>query len=286
MQPVKASPWRFIAVVTALVFGVIVAVNKTVFEEHDLVVAIYNAGGHLVTPTLVGAGFLGIVVLCSLTIFGKLSLRDIGWKWEMLIPGVAATVTLWIAMQLVEAIANFVANGQFQVSPSWAASGFATVVGVLIGQVFGTAVAEETFFRGFLLPQLRQKFTRMNAAVGIGLAIAISQLAFAFFHLPNLVLGVSGKVGTGFFDIASQLALDFGIGIVFAAVYMRTGNLFLVMGIHALQNAGTSVVATPIDPALVMLILAVVAFAATFAPAAMQRFRGGAPSRRLSAQGG
>jgi uncharacterized protein len=90
------------------------------------------------------------------------------------------------------------------------------------------------------------------------MAVVTSQLLFALYHLPNLVVGNSGQVGTSPTEIAVQLGLDFCIGVVYAALYLLTGNLFLVIGIHALQNAGTSLVATPIDPHLVMFALAVV----------------------------
>lgn len=279
---IKSTSWTFILLASALVFGVIAAANKTVSEEHELLAAIYTGTAHLVTPTLLQAGFFSIFVLALLLLGGKLSLPDMGWKWEFLVPGLAATVVLWLVMQLVEVIANFALNGQFQFSSSWSALAVATAVGVLVGQFFGTAVSEETFFRGFLLPQLRLKFNRMSGAVALGLAIVVSQLAFSLYHLPNLILGVSGEVGTGFADISIQLAIDFAIGVVFAAVYLRTGNLFLVMGIHALQNAGTSVVVTPIDPSQVMLSLAIIVFLATFVPEIMRRLRGVGPTPRGS----
>jgi hypothetical protein len=51
-------------------------------------------------------------------------------------------------------------------------------------------------------------------------------------------------------------------------------NLFLVIGIHALHNAGTSIVVTPIDPALLILSLAVIVLLLTFVPAVSRRLRG------------
>jgi membrane protease YdiL (CAAX protease family) len=128
--------------------------------------------------------------------------------------------------------------------------------------VMALAPAEETFFRGFLLPQLRIKFAHLNTPAAV--AIVASQLLFALYHLPNLVMGNSGHVGTAPTEIAVQLGLDFLIGVVYAALYLLTRNLFLVIGIHALQNAGTSLVATPIDPHLVMFALAVVLLLLTF----------------------
>ena len=124
------------------------------------------------------------------------------------------------------------------------------------------------------MTQLWIKWKRLNPVVAVGAAIAASQAVFALYHLPNLVLGVSGRAGTGFSEVATQLALDFAIGIVFAAIYLRTGNLFLVMGIHALQNARTSLVATPVDPSLVIFALAIIVVLATFTPSAWPRLSG------------
>lgn len=278
---IKAASWLFILLSIFLVFGIVVEINHAFQEEGEFFAAVLNATGHLVTPTLLGAGLLALIVIGGLVVLGKFSFRDLGWKRGNFVPGIAVALALWIVMQLVEVIASFAINGQLQFSPTWIDMGAGAVIGVLIGQSLGTATAEETFFRGFLLPQLRLKFNRKNTALALGLAIVISQLLFSLYHLPNLLLGNSGKVGTGFGDIAIQLGLDFFIGVVFAAVYVRTGNLFLVMGIHALQNAGTSIVATPVDPALVMFTLAIIAFLATFAPAVARRLNGLGPRPQL-----
>lgn len=269
----RASSWLFISLSIAVVFGIVVEINHAFYDEPGFFTAVLNATGQLVTPTLLGAGLLAMVVIGGLVILGKLSFRELGWKRENFIPGIAAAVVLWIVMQLVEIIANFAINGELRLSPTWSEMGAGAVIGVLVGQSLGTATGEETFFRGFLLPQLRLKLARLNASWAIVASILLSQLVFSLYHLPNLLLGNSGKVGTGLADIATQLALDFFIGVVFAAVYIRTGNLFLVMGIHALQNAGTSIVATPIDPALLMFALAIIVVLGTFAPAVVRWFR-------------
>jgi uncharacterized protein len=278
---VKSSSWRFVLLSIFVVFGLVTEINHTFHDEGEFFTGVLNATGQLVTPTLLGAGLLAIVIVGGLIVLGHLSFRDLGWKRENFVPGIAAAAVLWIVMQLVEVIADFAINGQFRLSPAWSGMGAGAMIGVLVGQSLGTAPAEETFFRGFLLPQLRVKFNRMKTGVAIGLAIVVSQLVFSLYHVPNLLLGNSGRVGTGSGDIATQLVLDLFIGVVFAALYIRTGNLFLVMGIHALQNAGTSLVATPIDPALVMFALAISVVLGTFAPAVARRLPGSGPRPHL-----
>jgi len=285
---VKPASWRFIVAAALGVMALVMGVNLSFRFDNGLYDAVYRGTSHLVTPTLVGAGVLTVVVIVGLVVGGRLSLRDLGWRWELLVPGLAATAVIWIVMQVIEVIAQLANNGQFTLSPSWSRVGVATVIGVLLGQTFGTAAGEETFFRGFLVPQLHMRFARMRGPIAIGAAIGLSQAVFALYHLPNLVLGNSG-LGTGPMDIFTQLGLDFAIGVVFASLYVRTGNIFLVMGIHALQNAGTSVVATPIQPAAVMLALAVVVLIATFVPGIVTRLRRGharpqTPKPKLSGQ--
>jgi len=269
---VRPASWRFIVAAALGVMALVTGINLSFRFDNGLYDAVYHGTSHLVTPTLIGAGLLTAAVIVGLVLGGKLSFRDFGWKWEFLVPGLAATAVIWIVMQLIEVIAQLGSNGQLALSPSWSRLGATTVIGVLLGQTFGTAAGEETFFRGFLVPQLHLRFAHMRAPMAIGAAIGLSQAVFSLYHLPNLILGNSG-LGTGPLDVVSQLGLDFAIGVVFASLYVRTGNIFLVMGIHALQNAGTSVVATPIQPAAVMLALAVVVLLATFVPGFVNRLR-------------
>jgi hypothetical protein len=147
-------------------------------------------------------------------------------------------------------------------------------LGVLLGYALGVAPAEETFFRGLLLPQLRLKFSELAPAVAVGAALAVSQLLFALYHLPSELLGGSSGVGMGALDIAIDVGRLFLIGLLYAALYLRTGNLFLVIGIHAVEDAGITIVAAPLDPGLVILGLAAVTLLTTFIPAVARWLRG------------
>jgi uncharacterized protein len=264
--PTAVLSWRFIAVAYVGAFALITAVNLGYRVFRDIKIAIYVNSAHLITPTLIGAGLFFVVTTLALLATGKLHPNDLGWKRSTLARGLALTVGLWIAFQLVELAAALATGAAPRLSPDATAAGWATAVGTLLGLLLGLAPGEETFFRGFLLPALRAKFAHMKTTSAVVVAILVSQLLFALYHLPNLVMGNGGKVGTTAPEIAVALGLDFLIGVVFAGLYLRTGNLFLVIGIHALQDAGTSVVATPIDPALVIFTLAVVLLLATFIP--------------------
>jgi membrane protease YdiL (CAAX protease family) len=265
--PSRVVSWRFITLATAGAFALITLLNVSFRVFHDFYVTVYLASAHLITPTLIIGGVFFAVTMIGLISFGELRAHDLGWQWSKVGPALVLTAGIWIAFQLVELGAALAPGTGPRLSPDWTAAGWATAVGVLLGVALGVAPGEETFFRGFLLTQLRMKFAHMNATTAVTAAVILSNLAFALYHLPNLVLGNSGKVGTTPSDIAVQVGVDFLVGVVFAGLYLRTGNLFLVIGIHALQDAGTSLVATPIDPGLVIFTLTVVLLLATFAPA-------------------
>jgi membrane protease YdiL (CAAX protease family) len=273
---IKRSSSRFIAIAMVGLFALTLALNLIFRFGRGFYLPIYNGSHHLVTPTLMGAGTLGVVVVAVLVGYGKLRFHDFGWIGARLVPGLVTIAVLWIAMQLVEVVSGLATKGQIQLSPTLRSGGWTTVVGVLIGQALGTAPAEETWFRGFLLPQLQIRLGHLNPAPALGLAIVASQAAFALYHLPNLLLGNSGVVGTTALDITSQLGIDFAVGVLLAGIYIRTGNLFLLMGIHALLNAGTSVVATSIDPVPVLLGLAMLILVLTFVLPRPRRLGGAA----------
>jgi len=284
---IKRSSSGFIAFATVAVFVLTLALNLAFSVGRGFYLPIYNGSHHLVTPTLLGAGTLGVAVVAILVGYGRLRFRDFGWIGSKLVPGLAAVAVLWIAMQLVEVVFGLATKGQLQLSTTLTSPGWTTVVGVLIGQALGTALAEETFFRGFLLPQLLIRLGHLSPARGFGLAIVGSQALFALYHLPNLVLGNSHVVGTTALDITSHLGIDFVLGVLFAGIYIRTGNLFLLMGLHALLDAGTSVVATPIDPIPILFGLAVLILVLSFVLPRPRKFGGAAttPSSSLPRSG-
>lgn len=64
-----------------------------------------------------------------------------------------------------------------------------------------------------------------------------------------MVSGLSGL------DLALGLLAPGLLGVVFALVYLRTGNLFIAVGLHALVNAPTLLFAGSSIPAMVMLAM-------------------------------
>ncbi len=91
------------------------------------------------------------------------------------------------------------------------------VAGVMV--IVVAPVAEEFFFRGFFYRALRNRFPILLAALFDG-------LLFGLIHFAGD--GVDGLL------ILPPLAL---LGFIFCLVYERTGSIYPVIGMHALNNA-------------------------------------------------
>lgn len=87
---------------------------------------------------------------------------------------------------------------------------------------------EEIIFRGILLSFLMQKFIDMKN--GIWMSIIISSLIFGIFHMINVFTGASMSI------TIVQMGYSFLMGMLWAVMYLRTGNLWLTMLLHATYN--------------------------------------------------
>ena len=105
----------------------------------------------------------------------------------------------------------------------------------------GNALFEEIAYRGFLFPQLYLRLAGCGSArKRLGLALLISQGLFALSHIPNRIyLGMTPS------EIALDLLMLLGWGTIYTLIYLRTDNLFIVVGIHALGNTPTTLFKTP-----------------------------------------
>ena len=198
--------------------------------------------GGLITGTLIaGVALLAILVWGVCLRFGRLRPYDIGWLPRQMGAAVIFTAALWSAAQLVHLGAGLIMHGGIVPAPSFSTHGVGGVLGMLAAQLFGNALFEELAYRGFLFPQL---YLRIHGSgerpwLRFIITLLISQSLFALVHMPNrLYLGLSPT------EIAADLALLTGWGVLFTLLYLHTDNLFLVVGIHALGNAPTTLFAT------------------------------------------
>jgi len=86
-------------------------------------------------------------------------------------------------------------------------------------------------FRGFLLPQclLLTLFWMPSGRAGIPLLVALL-LSQALFAVPHVFYNAYEPQGQWI------LMAQFAMGLLLGGVYIRTGNLFLAMGVHTLAN--------------------------------------------------
>ena len=105
--------------------------------------------------------------------------------------------------------------------------------------------AEEIVFRGVILNLLLERFS--NSRGGIIVATVISSVMFGALHLNNYFAGV--KLESALVQAVQAMAL----GLVFAAVYVRTGNIWIGIIMHAavdfagLMSSGIFGIGTEID---------------------------------------
>jgi len=87
---------------------------------------------------------------------------------------------------------------------------------------------EETLFRGILLLVLLDIFSEKK--YGIIRAVILSSLIFGSLHIFNVFDGASIRV------IIEQIGYSFLMGMLWAVMYVKTKNLWLVMLLHATYN--------------------------------------------------
>jgi membrane protease YdiL (CAAX protease family) len=88
-------------------------------------------------------------------------------------------------------------------------------------------IAEEFFFRGFIYSALRGRFSIAAAAIMNG-------LLFGIIHYEPCEQGATSCSAADGLLLAPPLAV---LGLLFCLVYERTGSLYPVIALHALNNA-------------------------------------------------
>lgn len=184
---------------------------------------------------------------------GHVPFAQIGWRREMLRAGILATLCLFAGTNLFLLAREWFSGHGVHGNPAWSEARRGAAAGYLLAQLFGNALVEESVFRGFLLPQLFRRWReRLAAPLALAAAVVVSQVAFALAHIPaRLASGVAPA------DLSLPLLSIACWGVCFALIYLHTGNLFLVMGFHALLNAPSILIETSLPPQRVVLWLGV-----------------------------
>jgi membrane protease YdiL (CAAX protease family) len=228
IAPTRRAPTWLLVVTAASLLPWSYAVNLW-FAPRELYSPLLRASHGLLQPAL-QVCLPSIVLYLLLFRAGGLRLRDTGWHRTNLLAGVVATVALW---GLVNGIA-MAAVGRDVAWPEQPAEGTLVFIGKLVAQLFGNALWEETIYRGFFLTQLLILFQKrgLGPRRRICLAVLLSAVLFAIPHIPN-------RIYKGEYDGFTDVLLDQGklllSGAFLAWTYLRTGNLWWLVGLHSLS---------------------------------------------------
>ena len=94
-------------------------------------------------------------------------------------------------------------------------------------------VAEELIFRGVIAQTLLEHFG--TSRVGVWKACLLSGVLFGAAHLSNLL-------GSEPFGVLMQCVFAASLGTLFAAVYFRTGNLWVTVFLHGAMDISSMLI--------------------------------------------
>ena len=236
IPPQRVVGWPVIVLALATWHAAVLLLQLVVYRDADRwvpwAVEIRRATGGIVEFTLMGCVIMGAVVVGVVLMgIGRLRPIALGLDIRKVAPAAAWTFAIWLAALLVSVGVAAIAGERVTMDDGWQTGKWSVTAGEWLGQILGNAPFEEILFRGFLLPQCLWLCLRWRGGASdrksVLFALVLSQLIFALGHVPfNLVNG-SGQ---------ALLLAQFAMGLLLCGVYLRTGNLFLAMGLHVLIN--------------------------------------------------
>lgn len=120
---------------------------------------------------------------------------------------------------------TFLDNKSEDPNTVWASTGM-IILGIV--QVIGIGIREECFFRGSIQNILAKKYA--CSVKGVWIAAIIGSLIFALIHSLNVFAGYNPLV------VTIQILSAVGSGLFFAAIYLRSGNLWVSALVHAIVD--------------------------------------------------
>jgi membrane protease YdiL (CAAX protease family) len=179
-----------------------------------------------------------ILVLFGVVHVGGLRGADLGWRRTAAMQAAVATVLFWLFSQVALRFLGARDDGRLG-GLDWTTLPSSYLVTSFLVHVLGSALAEETFFRGILLPQVYLRCARVvPRALALALAIVVSNALFLLSHVP--VLWSQPTLDPG---LAGQLLWIGGFGAILTVVFLVSRNVFLCVGLHALWNSRPAVFA-------------------------------------------
>ena len=182
-----------------------------------------------------------VAILLSLILLaGRIKLDDVGLHRDYLGRGIGVVAMIWGASQVIGVLPRVVANRPVLLDRTFEYGSRWELAGQFLSAL-GNATLEEIAFRGFLLVQLYLLLNRnnRNEEAAMTWASIVTVLVGSLAMLPRTLPYPSLEVAA-----TDQAILILG-GLFLCWLYFRTGNLFFVIGVHALLIAPSPVVAGP-----------------------------------------
>ncbi|MBR3131337.1 CPBP family intramembrane metalloprotease [Candidatus Saccharibacteria bacterium] len=170
-----------------------------------------------------------IVVLLGMTFF--LNKRGIlAFSWSKLGKG----LFMGLASLVISSL-TLISNISSSLSSGMAHAPLLHAVSMTIAVVFGIGIAEELLFRGLVQNILSDIFGKKTRKAVIWTVI-ITGLLFGAAHLTNI-----NVEGANWSYVATQALVVCGMGMIYAAIYARSGSLWAVALLHGLWDFGSMV---------------------------------------------
>ena len=247
---VKAAPLA-VVVLCLLTHAALKAVFFSAAFQLGVAQPVYLATRGLMTPVLL-AGIIEwiVLILGMLLLVGNLRLRDLGLERRQALHAIVIVLALWVVLQGVTALMGGVLNGEVALRSDRIQMLPLDGLGRRLQALFGSGLIEEVLYRGFLLTQVYLLLQRrMEARRALLLATVLSSVYFGVNHIPAAL-----QMAITPLDVIVYVGHVTLVGGLFAALFLRTGNLLVAAGAHALINDPVALFATPFDPALAALI--------------------------------
>lgn len=168
----------------------------------------------------------------------KLTWKHLGLEEKKLVSALIILGALVVVANLVDVVPRLLLRTEVSLKQDFGVMFLAFGV-----ELFGTAFFEEVTIRAFLLPQIYKKLGKQWAegepkpTLQLFYAFVLSHLVFVGFHIPILLF-----VGSSPIHLLVRIGVVNTLGVIFTIVYLKTRNLILTIGVHALVNAPLTLV--------------------------------------------
>ncbi len=180
---------------------------------------------------------LGVYALLYLLAFWGLKKEQITvpFSAKLAALGLAGMLIVWLLYALFLQLSGLTSLADdlqtLASTPAW------KILANIISTWLFVGIGEELLFRGYILNSIQRHFTQGTPRKRVTQAVLLSSAVFSLWHLPVRIISIiNGEMGIGLLLVS--LVLLFILGLGFAVLYTRSGNIILVGLLHGIVNYG------------------------------------------------